>query len=179
MILEDTFLFFARYPDHAGVLKNFNRKSSDERYVYLKDSADNLPVKSLYPEIKDYVFGVSDEAVKKRISTIQGLYLFVDYGNIRTTENYLKVKKDSFDLSLTIAKPFSSNAGLDGIDELLTIDRTLELLSMIKTDLLENREDPYVRKLTIPTEIIPFSSRELSNSFGFSLVFQLEGIDMI
>lgn len=179
MILESTFLFFARYPDHAGVMKNFNRKSSDERYLLFKESAERLSVKSLFSEITDYVFGVSDEAVKKRISTIQGLYLFVDYGNIRTVENALKVKRDSFDLSITIAKPFSSNAGLDSIDELLTINRTLELLSLIKSDISQNREDPYVKKLTLPTEIIPFASRELSNSFGFSMVFQMEGIEMI
>jgi hypothetical protein len=179
MILENTFLFFARYPDHSGVMKNFNKKSPAESYLSLKDEAASLSVKSIYPEITDYVFGVSDEAVKKRISTIQGLYLFVDYGNIRTTENVLKVKKDSFDLSLTIARPFSSNSGLDAVEELIIIDRTLELLSLIKSDISENREDPYVKKLTMPTEIIPFASKELSNSFGFSMVFQLEGIDMI
>ncbi|OJV17906.1 MAG: hypothetical protein BGO30_08160 [Bacteroidetes bacterium 41-46] len=179
MILEDTFLFFARYPEHSGVMKNFNKKSQAERYLSFKSAAQALNIKSTYPEITDYVFGVSDEAVKKRISTIQGLYLFVDYGNIRTTENSYKVKKDSFDLSLTIAKPFSSNAGFDSIEELIEIDRALELLALIKTNISENREDPYVKKLTLPTEIIPFASKELSNSFGFSMVFQLEGIEMI
>jgi len=179
MILENTFLFFARYPDHAGVMKNFNKKSLAENYNAFKSKAEALSVKSKYPEIADYVFGVSDDAVKKRITAITGLYLFVDYGNIRTTENQLKVKKDNFDLSVTIAKPFSSNLGMDSIEEIVIIDRTLELLKLIRNDIMAIKDDPFVKMLTLPTDIIPFSSRELNNSYGFSMIFQLEGIDMI
>lgn len=179
MILENTFLFFARYPEHSGVMKNFNKTSSNDSYVSFKSKADALENRSLFPEVTDYVFGVSDEAVKKKISSVRGLFLFVDYGNIRTTTNALNVKKDSFDLSVTIAKPFSSNTGSDSVEEIIIVDRTLELLKLIRNDIMADKSDPFVKMLTMPTEIIPFASKELSNSFGFSMIFQLEGIDMI
>jgi len=82
-------------------------------------------------------------------------------------------------LSVTIAKPFSSNTGSDSVEEIIIVDRTLELLKLIRNDIMADKSDPFVKMLTMPTEIIPFASKELSNSFGFSMIFQLEGIDMI
>lgn len=178
MILQTIFLFFARYPDHNGVMKNFNKASSTAAYTTLKQSASGLTIKDIFPEITDYVFGVSDNAVKKRIQTISGLYLFVDYGNIRTSKNQLNVRQDNFDLSVTLARPFSSNQ-FDSIEEVIMVDRYLELIKLIRDDMYSNKADPFVQMLTMPTEIIPFASAELNNSFGFSMVFQMQGIDMI
>lgn len=177
-ILQSVFLFFARYPDHIGVMKNFNKTSPPKNYVDFQKEARELPLKNLLPEISDYVFGVTDAAVKKRIQAITGTYLFVDYGNIRTTRNDQKVKTDSLDISVTIAKPLSSNF-IDAMEEILMVDRHLELLSTIREDMLLNKEDPFVKLLTFPTEILPFSSAELNNSYGFSMIFQLQGVQMI
>jgi len=177
-ILQTTFLFFAQYPLHAGVMKNFNKSTSTQEYNDLKTLAQNIPVKDRIPQLTDYVFGVSDEAVKKRIQSISGVYLFVDYGDIRTTTNSLNVKKEEFDISVTVARPFSSNT-FDAMEEIVMVDSYLQILADIRKDMRENRDDPFVRLLTFPTDITPFASAQLNNSYGFSMVFQIQGVELI
>ena len=42
-----------------------------------------------------------------------------------------------------------------------------------------DRQDPFIKRLTFPQEIQPFWAPALSNSFGWTMVFQMSGIAMI
>ena len=42
-----------------------------------------------------------------------------------------------------------------------------------------DKSDSFINRLQFPNEITPFFARELSNSYGWTLMFKMEGIDMI
>jgi hypothetical protein len=91
--LRAIFLYFAKFPKKAGVLEMFNRDESElyPDYVVLKAEIEALETHSLVPGIEEFVFGVNEDSVKKRIQQLDGPYLFIDYGHIMTTENQHQV----------------------------------------------------------------------------------------
>lgn len=177
-LLQDTFLYFAKYPAHLGVMKFFNKNSADPAYVALKESCQVLPVKDKFPEITDYIFGVNETSVKRKIESIKGIYLFVDYGNINSAEDIRNVKHDTFHMAVTVAQPTSSSS-FDLAEELVISDKLLTIISSIRNEMRQDKEDPFVRRIIFPNDITPFFARELSNSYGWTLMFQLKGVDLV
>ena len=176
-ILADTFKYFAKYPSLEAVEKFFNRGTHSAEYQQLYDTV--LPLTTgLYPDITDYIFGVNEDSVKKRIASVRNIYLFVDYGNITSVTDNRDVKRDEFNLAITIAKP-TATSSFDQAEELLISDKLLQMVCSIRRDMREDRENAYVKRLVFPNEISPFFARELSNSYGWTLMFKMNGIDMI
>lgn len=177
MILQDIFHYFCRYPSVDAVAKIFNKANGSEDYARMKAKAIGA-CKDRFPQITDYIFGVNDERVKSQISMVQGIYLFIDYGNISTRENALKVKEDAMQLAVTVAKPLSSRT-YDQAEEILITEELLDIITQIRQELREDRSDPFVQRLSFPNDITPFFARELSNSYGWTLMFNITGIDMV
>lgn len=177
-ILQDIFRYFAKYPSEAAIAKIFTKTASnDPQYQSLRD-ATIAKSSAIFPAITDYIFGVNEEAVKRRISQVKGIYLFVDYGNISSMTSSKGVKEDSFQLAVTVAKPVSS-ATFDQAEDILIAEQLLEIIQTIRRDLREDRSDPFVQRLSFPNDITPFFARELSNSYGWTLMFQMRGVDMV
>ncbi len=177
-LLQDIFLYFAKYPSHEGVLKTFVKGAGDDRYNKFKKAVEELPVKDRFPQISNYVFGVNEDTVKNCISNISDTYLFVDYGGINSLETDRRVKMDNFHLAITIARPTSS-ATFELPEEVLMIDDLLAILCQIREDMRNDKDDPFIKRLVFPTEITPFFARELSGSYGWTLMFQLQGVDLV
>ena len=179
-LLQSIFLYFAKYPAHKGVMQNFNLNNSvREDYQAFKKAAEDLPVRDVFKNIiTDYVFGVNEESVKKRISSISGVYLFVDYGNVTSIEDDRRVKHDDFNLALTLAKPTSANS-LNSAEEVLLVDELLNTLRQIRADMRADRDNPFIKALVFPNEITPFFAREMSNSYGWTLMFKMQGVDLV
>lgn len=177
-ILQDIFFYFAKFPAKAGVLKNFNRASGSEDYNALRNRVDAMEVHSLYPLIADYLIGTTDEAVKKKIQSISGIYMFIDYGVINTSEDSLHIKSEEVEISITLAKPISSNQ-MDQIEYVLLGDQLLKIIAEIRELMRMDRNSDFVRRLTFPTEIIPYNSTILNNSFGWSMIFRMRGVELI
>lgn len=178
MILQDTFHYFCRYLSTGTVEKFFNKKNSkDINYGIMKAKAIDACTNK-YPEITDYIFGVNEEQVSKQISQVRGIYLFIDYGNITSRESTLKVKEDSMQLAVTVAKPLASGT-YDQAEEILITEQLLEIISSIRKDMREDRTDPFIKRLSFPNDITPFFARDLSNSYGWTLMFNITGIDMV
>jgi len=179
-LLQSIFLYFARYPSHNGVMKNFNRSSTRQEYVDFKQSAFDLPKKNLFPEIKDYVFGTTDKEVSDKIQSFSGTYMFIDYGNLEASLDRLQVKTETLKIGITIAMPLSSNT-FDSAELILMHDRYLKILSQIREDVRNESKypNPFVKQLTFPSQIIPYQSAELKNSFGWSMVYEMKGVGLI
>lgn len=177
MILQNIFHYFCRYPSVAAVEKFFNKKNASIDYSVMKAKALDA-CKETFPQITDFIFGVNEEQVRKQISQVRGIYMFIDYGNITSKENAYKVKEDAMQLAITVAKPLSSGT-YDQAEEILITEELLKIISSIRRDLREDRTDPFVQKLTFPNDITPFFARELSNSYGWTLMFNISGIDMV
>lgn len=180
MILQDIFHYFARYPSLTAVNKFFNRKTisaGTDSYTQMKAKA-LVACKEIFPEITDYIFGVNEDQVKKQISQVRGIYLFIDYGNISSRESALKVKEDAMQLAVTVAKPLSSGT-FDMAEELLITEQLLQIITAIRNEMRDDRSDPFIQRLSFPNDITPFFARELSNSYGWTLMFNITGIDMV
>ena len=174
-IVTEVFKYFARFPDRKGVLANFvTGKDSSE----LKNYCSNLPATDIIPGLSDYVFGVNEENVEKRIKTIKGSYLFIDYGNFTTTRDNRMVKTDEFHLGITVSQPLNISS-LDPVGEVLLTDKLLNILRIIRTHLINDKSDPFVKQIIFPSEITPWYSRELSNSTGWTMLCKLSGIDLL
>lgn len=177
-ILQDIFLYFAKYTTEEAISKVFSKGlTPDPKYISLHEKAI-ATASGIFPAITDYIFGVNEEAVKRRISQVKGIYLFVDYGNISSITSSKGVKEDSFQLAVTVAKPVSSST-FDQAEDILITEQLLEIIQTIRRDLREDRSDPFVQRLSFPNDITPFFARELSNSYGWTLMFQMKGIDIV
>ena len=175
-ILLDIFKYFTKFVGRNGILRNFSTGQGAE-YVALKEFCQALPENGTIPIIDDYVFGVNEESVEKRIKNIKGIYLFVDYGNFQTSENELHVKTDELHLAVTVAKPLNIQT-VDLIGEVLLADTLLNIVRTIRTQMLNDR-CCFVKRLTFPSEITPWYARELQNSTGWTIIFKLKGIDIL
>lgn len=181
-ILQQLFAYFGKYPDFEGVMKNFQLEdSASAEYVSFKSTIVALPEKSIFPELKDFVFGATDDSVKKKVEALEGMYMFLDYGAVLSQRDTLDRKTDAFDVAVTLA---STNNGEnnDPIEELLTLDKLLTISNAIISDLRYRRKtesDTFVRMIDFPVNIIPFSSAELHNSYGWTVMFKITGTDIM
>ena len=177
MILQDIFHYFCRYPSSTAVNNFFNRNSTMKGYHEMK-ARSLVACEEKFPEITDYIFGVNEDQIKKQISQVKGIYMFIDYGNISSREDRLKVKEDTMQLAVTVAKPISSGS-YDLAEEILITEQLLGIIAAIRKEMREDRSDPFVKRLSFPHDITPFFARELSNSYGWTLMFNISGIDMV
>lgn len=176
-ILHDIFVYFSRYMTRETVNAVFTKAHGDTAYESLRDSA-MAAAEGRFPEITDYVFGVQEDSVSRRISQVKGIYLFVDYGGITSSEDLRLVKSDELSLAVTVARPVSSSA-MDMADELVLSDLLLRIITAIRDDMRSDDSDSFIRRLLFPNDITPFFARELSNSYGWTLMFKMRGIDWI
>lgn len=172
-ILKDIFTYFARYVTPDVVDRFFTRSAGELPYTSLRDEA-RAAARGTFPELTDYIFGVQEDSVSRRISQVKGVYLFVDYGNISSIEDVRSVRSDEFSLAVTVARPMSTTA-MDMADELLVSDRLLQIIASIREDMRSDDSEPYIRRMLFPNDITPFFARELSNSYGWTLMFKMKG----
>ncbi len=177
MILQEIFHYFCKYPSKSAIEKFFNKSNPTPEYEEMKTKAINA-CEEIFPKITDYIFGVNDEQVKAQISQVKDIYLFIDYGNITSKLDRFDVKEDVMQLAVTVAKPLSS-ATYDQAEEILITEQLLEIMASIRRELREDRSDPFIKRLSFPNDITPFFARELSNSYGWTLMFNISGIDMV
>lgn len=181
-VITDAFKYFAKFPAKAGVMENFNKSESPyfDNYTTLKSEIDALDPHSQVPEIGDYVFGVDEESVKKRIEQINGIYLFVDYGNITTRrEEPALVETADFLLAITVAMPMKPEQ-LDAFESVLISEQTLQHIVTIKNTMKEDSKNKtFTHQLTFPAEITPWYAREMANSHGWTMVFSKTGVQLV
>lgn len=176
-LLKDIFTYFARYVTPDVVDRFFTKSAGEQEYTKLRDEARAAAL-GTFPELTDYIFGVQEDSVSRRISQVKGVYLFVDYGNISSMEDARNVRSDEFSLAVTVARPMSSTA-LDMADELLVSDNLLRIIAAIREDMRSDDSNSFIRRMLFPNDITPFFARELSNSYGWTLMFKMKGVDWV
>ena len=178
MILN-LFKYFAKFPDRSGVLTIFNNgESSLSGYAALKAEIDSNPSPSLIPDIQHYVFGQSFGGVKKRIDSISGTFLFVDFGEFSSIRDQRNSIHDIQKLAVTVAMKVPASSDL--VEEAIISENTLKLINILRACLMDDSlkiDAPWLKRLSDTHDIIPFVAPELS-SLGWSMRFDLEGTDL-
>ena len=107
----------------------------------------------------------------------KSMYLFLDYGELTSSETALKVQEDHFRLAVTVARPLSANS-INMAEEIIQNDELLSAILFIRDYMKKDKSDPFIKRLTFPFDIQPFNAPELSNSFGWTLVFEMSGVGL-
>lgn len=170
--------YFAKYPHKSGVLSMFANGAShtpyyDELMRYINDLPD-----ALLPEIESYVFGQSYDTVKKRVDTITGLYLFVDFGEFSSRINGHNSIVDSQKIAITVATKMPDSA--DMVEEAITSNITLKVLSKLRHYLMSDaafKSVPWMETLSPNHDIYPFVNAEFK-SVGWTLILQISASDI-
>lgn len=177
MILQ-LFKYFAQYPQKQGVLSMFtNGESQYAEYAELLEYVNRLP-EPLFLDIESFVFGQSYDDVKKRIDSITGSYLFIDFGEFTSTRDSRNSISDTQKLAVTIALKVPDNA--DTMEISIASDRTLLLLAACRKKIVEDSEQkllPWGGKITDQQDIVPFVSPEFK-SIGWTLMLTSETPDL-
>ncbi len=177
MILE-LFKYFARYPRKEGVLSMFaNGSSTFAPYEGLMEYVHGLSG-ALVPEIESYVFGQSYEDVKKRIDSITGSFLFVDFGEITSSRDTRNSITDRQKIAITVAMKVSDIA--DTVEIAIVSDITLSMLSSVRRQLIResrSRRELWMESISADHEIIPFVAPEFK-SIGWTLLFSTSSADL-
>lgn len=177
MILLLILKYFSQFVSREA-LQNFFQTSSGHGYDMAREEVLTIPDDNRIQGLDHYVFGVNSDAIKSRISSISGPYLFVDYSNIVSTLNKLDVKTDSFHIAVTVAQAHSNDE--DAFAETLAQSECLEIMKNIRKRMRNDVDIDYcIEWLPFPTTITPFVAKELSNSYGFTMEFDLKAVDIV
>lgn len=181
-LIQDCFTYFAKFPLKAGVLKNFTKDSSVyfSGYDTLKTAINNLATHSLIANLNEYIFGSDLAAVVKRVEHCDGIYLFVDYGNIYDTIlEPMKTEQGEFVIAVTIARKTQPD-DIDDVERVLLSDITLGMISQLKdTAKSDAKTNHFLKYLTFPADLSPFFARDLFNSVGWTMTFKVMGYSLI
>lgn len=176
-ILKKLLLYSSQFVSREGVQRLFVLNTGQE-YSQLQKEMLEVPDTCRNPDITDFIFGVDDRAVSQRISQVKGLYLFVDYSAITSSISSIDVKTDSFHVAMTIARP--SPEDQDQATEMIWQDRALDAMTAIRRRMRDDFDDGNpVFWLKFPTTMQPFVAHALANSLGWTMEFDIQGIDMV
>lgn len=175
-------MYFAKFPHLASILNVFTIRASSfgTDYTTFKTELEALTPNSLVPDIKGYVFGQSEDVIKKQIEDIGDRpFLFLDFGDFRSDQDDKMRKNDTGQFGLTVARTIKPDA-LNMIESVLESDRMLNYMRTIRSAIIADQTcSPFVKRLSFPHEIVPFFARDWQNATGWSMMFQTKGIDLL
>ena len=178
MIVMDIFRYFARFVPAEALKRTFRFPDGDD-YSALMKSLLSVPSGREIDGITEYVFGTDTEKLTTVISAVTGIYLFVEYDRISSTVNTATDRKDDrLHVAVTVACPVPDSKDL--VSAAIINDRCLEILSSIRRRM---REDDDLKRgiewMDFPATQTVFASKALANSQGWSMEFDIYGIDMV
>lgn len=177
-VLRKLFIYCSQFASRDAVRRLFVLNSGEE-YSGLMQEVLSVQDTFRNESITDFIFGIDDKAIHQRISDVRGMFLFVDYSAITSSINAkVDVKTDSFRVSITVAVPTPEDH--DQATELIWQDRALDAISAIRKKMRDDYENTNpVFWFRFPSTIQPFVAHSLDNSIGWSMEFDVQGIDMI
>ncbi len=81
-------------------------------------------------------------------------------------------------IAVTVAMPRPSDE--DQFANMISQDRCLEYISVIRSNMrYAIDKKAHIEWMAFPSNISPFVAKELSNSFGWTMEFDVKGIDIV
>lgn len=177
MLIKDLFTYFSKFVPTDALERAFINGGSAADYTELRRAVLALPDSKRITAIQDYIFGINSDSIQQRISSVKGIYLFVDYGVIRSEINSVDVKTDRMTIAVTVATPTPDS--LDQPALALAQDLCLTVLSDIRRQMREDYDSGVEWLPHGSSELAPFSSKSLANSYGWTLTVTVEGVDIV
>lgn len=175
MIIQELFKYFSAFVPKA-VLGDIFQVPEGSRYAALKKWCYNQGDGRRMADITSFIFGIDADSVRERISSVPGTYLFVDYSTVTSTiDEKVDRKDDRLHVAVTVAEPQPTDR--DQVSTMLSQDRCLAIISAIRRAMRD--DDQTVRWMVFPSTVQPFVSKALANSLGWSMEFDIIGVDIV
>lgn len=178
MMVLDIFRYFAAFVPKDALRRTFR---VPEAGLYREVMDEVLAADSGREQqgLTDYIFGTDAEKLTTVISSVTGIYLFVEYDRVSSTINSSTDRKDDrFHVAVTVACPVPDSADL--VSCAVIQDRCLGILSSIRRFM---RDDDDLKRgvvwMDYPATLTVFSSKALAASQGWSMEFDIYGIDIV
>ena len=177
MILLIFLKYFSQFVSREA-LENFFQASSGHAYDMAKEEVLAVPDTNRISGLDNFIFGINTDAVKSRISSVNGPYLFIDYSNIVCTLSKQDVKTDTFHIAVTVAQSHPSDE--DAFAETISQAECLEIMNEIRSHMRNDIDLKHsIEWLPFPTTISPFVAKDLANSYGWTMELDLKAIDEV
>jgi len=180
-LLEEAFLYFAKFPRLEGVKSSMFRMGSTniKGYDSLKTAISELSNNSITPEILNFLFSANEEKLKSGIEDTKGIFMLLDYGQLSSSLDNLHRQNDESELGIIIAQKMKQE-DYDMAEILLIQDQMLNIMRAVREQMRKDSVcNPFVQQLKLPSRISPWYARELCNATGFSMNFTKSGVEMI
>lgn len=178
MLIKDIFKYFAAFVP-VDVLRRTFQLSSGADYNAFKTEVLQEESDHRLQGITDFIFGIDADMIRQRITSVHGPYLFVEYSRVTSTiHRKVDRKDDRFHVAVSVAVPQPDNYDLVG--SALDQDKTLTLISAIRRHMRDD-DDPQrgIEWMDFPATLSVWSSKELSNSHGWVMEFDILGVDIV
>ena len=178
MFIKEIFKYFAAFIP-VPALKRAFQLSSGADYDAFKKEVLQAASDHRMEGFADFIFGIDADMIRQRITSVTGPYLFVEYS--RVTSNVLRKvdrKDDRLHVAVSVAVPCPDNNDLVG--SALDQDKTLALISAIRRHMRYD-DDPQrgIQWMDFPATLSVWSSKEMANSHGWTMEFDIVGVDII
>lgn len=165
--IKNIFTYFAKFATKTAVLANFV-KGKEPGYADFKTSfANHLGVMD-FPE---YIFGHDKENLLKRISSVKGEFLFVEYNQINNSPGV--ATRHAFLLTVMVGRKVDTST-IDGMDISLIMDNCLNRLSTLCGHLSSDRKERQTHITINQSRITPYDSVDLAGAVGWSIEMTYE-----
>jgi hypothetical protein len=174
MELLDAIKYFAKFPAREGVMKCFSNPENDiEGYAELQSYISSIEGSGIFPEITDFIVSMNEEAIAKRIKSIEGYFMYFEYANIQGTQlDQYRKRETDFKLAIIIGAHYNSR-NIDNMVEAIISDKCLSLSLAIAKQM--KQDDAIVcgakRLLDGAFNLAPIPSYMLYQSIGWELSF--------
>ena len=180
-LLREAFLYFAKFPQLAGVVSSMFRtgKTTVTGYAALKAEVEALAVNSLVPEILNFLFSSNEDKLRAEIEDTKGVFMLLDYGQLDSSIDTIRRRNDQFEMGIIIARKLKPE-DYDMAEILLIQDELLNIMRKVREQMIiDSKCHPFVKQLELPHRVNPWYARELANATGFSIMFSKSGIDIL
>ena len=125
------------------------------------------------PELKKFVLSINENYVSERIKNSNGFILFVEYGNF--TADFLRANGVKESIAVIVAHNFS-DANHDNLNEVLLMNRCLDLLMLILQQMIADQGQidfcSSIDLITMPVDIQVVDPVSFYGCGGWCAMFQ-------
>ena len=171
-IIQDLIIYFARFIP-IRVRKEMLNQPQNARFAgYEEVKADILNVSEVQalPDFDSFVVSVNNKLVSDRVKNSRNFMLFIEYGDIKVlTAN--GVTRNEVGLSVSVASELNE-ANNDMLNEAMKMQRGLELMQLILTDMQEESKNCGVLEFaTSPVQVMPLDPSLFFGHGGWAASF--------
>ena len=168
------FKYFSKFVSPEALKTIFVQPGHSRKPGYGEIESETLAPggSAVIPEIERFIFSINENFVSERIKNSRGIILFVEYGELSVDHEAMQGVRQT--VSVTVARNFS-DLNNDNLNEVLVMNRCLEILDRIIRQMEADQNDPGFcgsgELIAYPVKIRPIEPAFFYGAGGWSALF--------